>query len=256
MSQYDSIRSLVRHVIAERSTLDDEAIRGVTYREAAGVAIPVTLVLSAINFLIVGPIATFIYNAISDQIEKGRFAKREKFYEQQRDGTLEITIQNDTDQPVNVTRAYGGFFIERYMSDLPASSSPDVYDPIPDRQKLFGPRKTASGRKSVPASYFMGNREKINLSSVLTGKPHPKSLIMPLTGTIGPKSTGDATGNIATVAAGFDVDAFGAPFMATHVEVRVGDKALVIPVMATRDFTQATAVTERMLGKKKLQARI
>ena len=198
MSQYDSIRSLVRQVIAERSTLDDEAIRGVTYREAAGVAIPVTLVLSAINFLIVGPIATFIYNAISDQIEKGRFAKREKFYEQQRDGTLEITIQNDTDQPVNVTRAYGGFFIERYMSDLPASSSPDVYDPIPDRQKLFGPRKTASGRKSVPASYFMGNREKINLSSVLTGKPHPKSLIMPLTGTIGPKSTGDATGNIAT----------------------------------------------------------
>lgn len=256
MSQYDSIRSLVRQVISERSTIDDEAIRGVTYREVAEVTIPVALVLSAINFLIIGPIANFIYNVISDQLEKGRFARREKFYENQHDGTLEITVQNDTDQPVTVTRAYGGFWIERYMSDYPASSSPEVYEPIPDRQTLFGPRKTSSPKRSVPASYFMGNREKINLSSVVTGKPHPKSLIMPFTGTIGPKTTGDATGNISAVSVGFDVDSFGAPFMATHVEVRVGDKALVIPVMATREFTQATAVTERMLGKKKLQVRI
>lgn len=235
MDHNRTLVSIVRSVLRE-GALDryEEEIgsTGVTYGQVIIPAAAVAGVLAAVNVFIIGPILHLISKWIAEKISERQFEKRERFFVEQRDNMLRVELTNSSSQLATVESVYGGFWIDRYLEDLEAQDGSE--------KKAFD---------------FVGGRHRINVGALLTGKPHPKSLILNMTGTVDAGQTGEAVGDIRSAAVGFDYDEFGAPFMATHATVRLGDQLLVVPVFATRDYKQVTAVSDDMMGKAKYRPR-
>jgi len=229
MSENETLSAVVRRVLREQ---DDEAGEPTRFQREM-IVVSAVLVYQLINLVFLGVVAAVA--ELINLFSKGqKLLREEMLYAQQRDGMLHIKVANKTTKPVRVLEAYGGFQI------FSITRKPE--DPIGSIQRASEEPRTLG--------FYLGGGKKINLKSLMSGMPHPDAIKVPMEGTVVPGDTAESMGSLAGASYGLDQSAFQAPFLATHVKLDVGGQEVMVPVAATRDGSQVTAINDRILKRK------
>jgi hypothetical protein len=236
---------IVRRVLLEAPTggSGDSESGGFTpeERDQAMGAIFVTgaIVYYIVSALGLGAVA-LVGNLIESVVNDRDFQRREAIYRLQRGGQLPVRLINGGSQPVTLQRVFGGFLIPESFGNKDAPTvrgSSDV---------------TGKYANAKTVGDFRGGKGKINIKSLLTGKPHPDSLVISMDGRkVAPKDYEVLTGDITSVSSNLDVDFYAAPFIPTHALVRTESGAdLMIPVVYRRVGNEfIVVVADRMLRR-------
>jgi hypothetical protein len=220
------LRSVVRRVLREQDETGSVPDSGVIFVSAI-------LLYQLLNLVFVSIVA-LIGELIRAASKGKRLMREELLYAQQRDGTLRITVANKSSQQVRAVEAYGGFLLS------PFGKSPE--DQMGSVQKSFETPRTLG--------FYLGGGKKVNVESLLTGRPHPEAIAVPLSGEVQPDEKEQVSGSLTDATYGLDQDLYQAPFVVTHVKLLVGEKQVVVPVAATKDGSQVTAVSDAMIKRR------
>lgn len=222
----NDLHAVVRRVLREQDEAGSIPDSGVIFVGAI-------LLYQILNLAFIGIVA--LVAAVVKAASQGkRLMREELLYAQQRDGTLRITIANKSSQPVRAIEAYGGFLLS------PIGKMPE--DPMGSVQRSFETPRTLG--------FYLGGGKKVNVESLLTGRPHPEAITVPLDGEVQPDEKEQVSGSLSDAAYGLDQDIYQAPFLVTHVKMLVGEKQVVVPVAATRDGSQVTAISDAMIKRR------
>ena len=194
-------------------------------------------IVSALGLGAVALVGSLIEKIIADR----DFQTSMSIYRRQSDGSLKIEVVNNSKGPVSIQRIFGGFLFPERYSDKDAP-------PIRDTSDLTG--RYADGKT---VGYFRGGQGKINLKSLLTGKPHPDALVIGIGDKIGAQATQEVTADVTSVSSNLDVDFEKNPisFMPTHALIRTARGAdLMIPVVYKRIGGKFIVVVDDRMASK------
>ncbi len=230
MSRDATLTGVVRKVLREQD--GDESGEPTRFQREMFV-VSAVLVYQLINLVFLGVVAA-VAELIKLLSTGQKLMREEILYAPQRDGNLHITVANKSTKPVRVLEAYGGFQIS-LVHRKPSDKIGSVQRPSEEPRTL---------------GFYLGGGKKINVKSLMTSMPHPEALRVSMEGTVIPGDTAESIGSLAEVSYGIDPGYYQAPFLATHVKLDVGGQEVIVPVAATRDGTQVTAINDKIVRRK------